>query len=113
NLHVSTPPSARVIWLYLNTQREPFRDARVRQALYYAIDREAIVKNIFAGTAQALHSPGPVGSNGYTDRYDRYGYNPDKARQLLEEAGVGHLTFTVHYSPGRHLLSDQVLEAVQ
>lgn len=112
-LHVSTPPSARVIWLYLNTQKDPFRDKRVRQALYYAIDREAIVKNIFAGTAKALHSPGPVGSNGYTDQYDRYGYNPAKARQLLKEADVANLAFTVHHSPGRYLLSDQVLEAVQ
>jgi ABC-type transport system substrate-binding protein len=113
NLHVSTPPSARVIWLYLNTQKDPFRDKRVRQALYWAIDREAIVKNIFAGTATALHSPGPVGTNGYTDKYDRYGYNPDKARALLSEAGATNLVFTVYHSPGLYLLSDQVLEAVQ
>ena len=85
----------------------------MRQALYYAIDREAIVKNIFAGTAKALHSPGPVGSNGYTDQYDRYGYNPDKARALLREAGASNLAFSAHHSPGRYLLSDQVLEAVQ
>jgi peptide/nickel transport system substrate-binding protein len=113
NLVVSTPPSARVIWLYLNTQKDPFKDKRVRQALYYAIDREAIVKNIFAGTAKALHSPGPVGSNGYTDRYDHYGYNPDKAKALLKEAGASNLAFTVHHSPGRYLLSDQVIEAIQ
>src|SRR2546430_1891534 len=85
SLLVSTPPSARVIWLYLNTQKDPFRDKRVRQALYYAIDREAIVKSIFAGTAKALHSPGPVGSNGYTDQYDRYGYNPEIGRASCRE----------------------------
>jgi len=113
NLLVSTPSSARVIWIYLNVQREPFKDKRVRQALYYAIDREAIVKNIFAGTARALHSPGPVGSNGYTDRYDVYGYNPERAKQLLKEAGAGNLTFTLHHSPGRYLLSGQVVEAIQ
>src|SRR6185503_3320567 len=77
NLAVYTPPSARVIWIYLNTQREPFKDKRVRQAIYQAIDREAIVKSIFAGTARVLHSPGPVGSHGYTDKYDHYGYNPE------------------------------------
>jgi peptide/nickel transport system substrate-binding protein len=112
-LTVSTPPSARVIWIYINTQKDPLKDKRVRQALYHAIDREAIVKNIFAGTAKALHSPGPVGTVGYTDTYDHYGYNPDKARQLLKEAGAANLTFTVHHSPGRYLLSGQVLEAVQ
>ena len=75
-LAVSTPPSARVIWIYLNTQRDPFKDKRVRQAIYQAIDREAIVKNIFAGTAKALHSPGPVGSYGYTDKYDTLRLQP-------------------------------------
>ena len=56
----------------------------MRQAIYQAIDREAIVKNIFAGTAKALHSPGPVGSYGYTDKYDRSRYNPEQAKQLLQ-----------------------------
>src|SRR4029450_10872895 len=87
SLAVYTPPSARVIWIYLNTQKEPFKDKRVRQALYHAIDREAIVKNIFAGTAKALHSPGPAGSYGYTEAHDRYAYDPEKARRLLREAG--------------------------
>jgi ABC-type transport system substrate-binding protein len=113
NLTVYTPPSARVIWVYLNTQWGPFRDKRVRQALYYAIDRDAIVKNIFAGTARLLHSPGPAGSYGYTEAHDRYGYNPDKARQLLREAGQASLSFAVHHTPGRYLLSGQVLEAMQ
>jgi peptide/nickel transport system substrate-binding protein len=112
-LTISTPPSARVIWIYLNTQKDPFKDKRVRQALYYAIDREAIVKSIFAGTAKALHSPGPVGSNGYTDKYDVYGYNPERARQLLKDAGATNLSFGLHHSPGRYLLSGQVVEAVQ
>jgi ABC-type transport system substrate-binding protein len=113
NLTVYTPPSARVIWIYLNTQREPFKDKRVRQAIYQAIDREAIVKSIFAGTARVLHSPGPVGSHGYTDKYDHYGYNPERAKQLLKEAGVANPSFTLHHSPGRYLLSGQVVEAMQ
>jgi peptide/nickel transport system substrate-binding protein len=112
-LAVSTPPSARVIWIYLNTQRDPFKDKRVRQAIYLAIDREAIVKNIFAGTAKALHSPGPVGSYGYTDKYDTLGYNPERAKQLLKDAGLSNVSFTLHHSPGRYLLSGQVVEAIQ
>jgi peptide/nickel transport system substrate-binding protein len=110
---VYTPPSARVIWIYLNTQKEPLRDKRVREALYHAIDRDAIVKNIFAGTAKLLRSPGPVGSVGYIEAYDRYAYNPDKAKQLLRDAGQPNLSFAVHHSPGRYLLSGQVLEALQ
>jgi ABC-type transport system substrate-binding protein len=113
NLVVYTPPSARVIWIYLNTQKDPLRDKRVRQALYHAIDRDAIVKSIFAGTAKRLHSPGPVGSFGYTESHDRYAYNPERAKQLLREAGQPALSFAVHHSPGRYLLSGQVLEALQ
>jgi ABC-type transport system substrate-binding protein len=113
NLAVYTPPSARVIWIYLNTQKEPFKDKRVRQALYHAIDRDAIVKNIFAGTARALRSPGPAGSQGYTEAHDRYTYDPEKARRLLREAGRPNLSFAIHHTPGRYLLSGQVLEAIQ
>ena len=111
-LTVYTLPSARVIWLFLNTQRDPFKDKRVRQALVHAIDREAIVKSIFAGTARTLGSPGPAGSYGYTEAYDR-AYDPEKAKRLLREAGQPNLTFSVHHSPGRYLLSGQVLEAIQ
>ena len=113
NVVVYTPPTARVIWLYLNTQKEVFKDRRVRQALYHAIDRAAIVKSVFAGTATPLHSPGPAGSYGYTETHDHYGYDPEKARRLLREAGQPSLTFTVHHTPGRYLLSGQVLEAIQ
>src|SRR4029434_10224029 len=113
NLVVHTPPSARVIWIYLNTQREPFKDKRVRQALYYAIDREAIVKSLFAGTAKRLHSPGPAGSYGYTEAYDHYPYDPEKAKRLLREAGLPNLTFSVHHTPGRYLLRCDVRAALE
>jgi ABC-type transport system substrate-binding protein len=113
DLTVHTPASARVIWIYLNTHKDPFKDRRVRQALYHAIDRDAIVKNIFAGTATLLHSPGPAGSVGYTEAHDRYRYDPERARQLLREAGQASVTFGVHHTPGRYLLSGQVLEAIQ
>ena len=101
NLVVHTPPSARVIWIYLNTQREPFKDKRVRQALYYAIDREAIVKSLFAGTATRLHSPGPAGSYGYTEAYDRYAYDPGEGQAPAPRGGPAesHLQRASHPGP--------------
>ena len=66
-----------------------------------------------SGTAKRLHSPGPAGSYGYTEAYDHYSYDPEKAKRLLREAGQPNLTFSVHHTPGRYLLSGQVLEAIQ
>jgi peptide/nickel transport system substrate-binding protein len=98
SLAIATPPSARAISIWLDTQTAAFRDRRVRQALSCAIDREAIAKSIFAGQAETS---------------ERYGYDPDLARRLLAEAGASHLSFTLHHAPGRYLLSDQVVEAIQ
>jgi peptide/nickel transport system substrate-binding protein len=98
SLAIATPPSARAIWIWLDTQTTAFRDRRVRQALSHAIDREAIAKSIFAGHAETS---------------ERDGYDPDLARRLLAEAGAGDLSFTLHHVPGRYLLSDQVVEAIQ
>jgi peptide/nickel transport system substrate-binding protein len=65
----------------------PFRDARVRQAMNYAIDREAIVKSVLGGRGTAL--PGPLwpGWLGYKDGANAYSYDPDRAKALLREAG--------------------------
>ena len=98
SLALATPPPARSIWIWLDTQSTAFRDRRVRQALSHAIDREAIVKSIFAG---------------YAETSERYGYDPGLARRLLAEAGAADLSFTLRHVPGRYLLSDQVVEAIQ
>ena len=62
----------------------PWADKRVRQALNYAIDKEAIVKSIFRGQAQPASSDIPA-----PEFFDisAYPYNPQKAKQLLAEAG--------------------------
>ncbi len=113
NVVFINPPSAGFIRFNLNTQRPPFNDVRVRQAMAYAIDREAIVKEIFRGLAKVSRSLVPANAFGYVETYDIYRYNPDKARQLLQEAGVPGLTFTLSYGAGRYLMDKEVIEAVQ
>ena len=64
--------------------KNPWADKRVRQALNYAIDKEAIVKNIFHGGAK------PAGAQTYIREWKdikAYPYDPAKAKQLLKEAG--------------------------
>ena len=74
--------------LWFNLRRKPFDDLRVRQALRYAIDNNAIAKELFGGLAEPIHSFLPPFMFGYSADVPRYEYNPAKAKQLLKEANV-------------------------
>jgi dipeptide transport system substrate-binding protein len=69
-------------------RRKPLDDIRVRQALRYAIDANAIAKNLFGGLADPIHSFLPPWMFGFSEDVAHFEYNPDKARQLLKEANV-------------------------
>lgn len=71
----------------LNTSRPPFDDVRVRQALNYAIDRESLSNDILQGTASPLVQAAPPANFAYRGENDTYTYDPEKAKQLLTEAG--------------------------
>src|SRR5262249_41764326 len=73
----------------LNVKQKPLDDVRVRQALSLAIDRDAIVKNILRAKQQPATGYVPPGIPGYTPA-NNVSYQPDKARQLLAEAGYPH-----------------------
>jgi len=67
----------------------PLNDVRVRQALNYGIDKEAIVGHLWP-TATVMHNPIIPGTWAYDDDATyKYEYNPEKAMELLEEAGYG------------------------
>lgn len=65
-------------------------DERVRQALNYAVDREAIVKNLMAGAARVLYTPcHPMQFGCSEDAAAKYPHDVEKAKALLKEAGYG------------------------
>jgi peptide/nickel transport system substrate-binding protein len=74
-------------YLALNEARKPWNDVRARQAVAYGIDRDAIVAATSYGTAAANQLAIPEGNPWYTP-YDRYGYDIEKAKGLLRDAGV-------------------------
>ena len=78
---------AHVWYLGINNQKKPFDDKRVRQALNYAVNKDAIVKDVLKGTGAV--SKGPVLPNtwGADAALKAYPYDPQKAKQLLAEAG--------------------------
>ncbi len=74
-------------YLAYNLAHEAFRDVRVRQAMTYAIDRQGIVDGVLLGQGVVTAGPFIPGTWVYDDALTPYPYDPEKARQLLAEAG--------------------------
>ena len=73
--------------LSTNNSRKPFNDVRVRRALAHAIDRNALIKGAMSGYGVPIGSHMDPGNPYYIDLTSAYPYNPEKAKQLLTEAG--------------------------
>jgi peptide/nickel transport system substrate-binding protein len=78
--------------LSYNNARTPLNDPRVRRALTLAIDREALLATAWAGRGTLIGSMVPPTDPWYEDLSGYYPHDPDKARQLLAEAGQENLT---------------------
>lgn len=99
--------------MILNSMDGPTADVEVRQALNYAIDKEALATELYGGFAQIdecqVLSPSYFG---YNDALEAYEYDPDRARQMLEDAGVAGQTVDVVSTSGRWLKDREITEAV-
>ncbi len=78
---------AHVWYLGMNNQKKPFDDKRVRQALNYAVNKEAIVKDVLKGTGASSRGPVLPGTWGADPALKAYPYDPERAKKLLAEAG--------------------------
>lgn len=88
-------------------------DTRVRQALNYAIDKEALASALFEGQAQveAGQLLGPT-YFGYNEDISAYPYDPDRARELLAEAGASDGQITLVSTSGRWLKDRELTEVI-
>lgn len=92
---VLAKPQNLIQYLSLNNESELFKDVRVRQALNYAIDRDEIIEVTAEGHAAPLITAmSPAMEKYYNKDLKGYTYDPEKAKALLKEAGVEHLTFS-------------------
>lgn len=85
-LTLMTVRGTRSFFIGMNVTRPPFNDARVRRAANFAIDMELVTETVLSGFAQViptLLSPDAFGYN----PLEPYGYDPERARELLREAG--------------------------
>ena len=80
-------PTLGLLYLGFNTQRKPFDDRRVRQAFNYAVNKEAIVREITRMGGILATGVLPLGMPGYDPELQGYAYDPATAKRLLADAG--------------------------
>ncbi len=84
-LKVLLAPSDRTIFVAINTLK--LKDRRVRQAINYAVDKQAIVKNVLFDAADVMDAPMAPSLFGYC-KAGSYNFDPQRAKRLLEDAGI-------------------------
>jgi peptide/nickel transport system substrate-binding protein len=89
---VERPINIYIFWM--NTEKAPFDDLKVREAVNYAVNTAALEK-IYAGSLVALHQILPEGMPGHEPPFDLYPYNMAKAKQLIKEANPSDRDITV------------------
>ncbi|MDI3270556.1 MAG: ABC transporter substrate-binding protein, partial [Bacillota bacterium] len=85
---------------FFNTQKKPLDDARVRQALSYAFPYSSVVDDVMHGTAVQARGPVPKGLWGHDDQLFQYVTDLQKAKELLDQAGVQNLNLKLTYTAG-------------
>ncbi|HII3814610.1 TPA: ABC transporter substrate-binding protein [Pasteurella multocida] len=87
NITLLTKPGLNVGYLNFNVQKAPFDNVKVRQALNYAVNKDAIIESVYQGAGQVAKNPIPPTMWSYNDEVKDYAYDPEKAKTLLKEAG--------------------------
>lgn len=113
NLSIKTVRSGRNVFMILNTNNEPLDNKLVRQAMNYAVDVPTIINFLFGGLAHQVPVFGSPAVTGYVDSVDPYPYDPEKAMEMLEEAGYPNgFETTVAIAIGRPFASQDITLAI-
>ena len=106
--------TAELMFLAMMPKVKPWDNKLVRQAVAYAIDRDMIIKTLLRGEASRLDGPIGDGQYGYDPNLQpKYTYNPEKAKELLKQAGYPNGVDVELQTPvGRYTLDKQLSEAM-
>ncbi len=98
------------VWfLILNMREGPFTDKRVRQAANYAIDKRSLTEDVLEGTAEIAAGPTPPAfAWAYNEDLDPYPHDPERARELIAEAGAEGAELTFYVTEGGSGMLDPV-----
>jgi len=112
-VRVQRAPSTWQIYLGLNALKKPLSDVRVRQALNYATDVDAIIKNVMDGNGRRLEGPFTPNVFGFDASVKGYAPDPGRARRLLAEAGYPDgVEVTLDAPAGRYQGDKEIAEAL-
>ena len=98
------------LWfLILNLKEGPFKNKQVRKAVNHAINKKSLVENVLKNTATVATGPTPAAfAWAYNESLDPYPYNPDKARQMIKDAGFAGSSLTFYVTEGGSGMLDPV-----
>ncbi|HNM46606.1 MAG TPA: ABC transporter substrate-binding protein [Candidatus Sumerlaeota bacterium] len=87
DIELQSVPQLSIRYVGFNTQKPPFSDRRVRQAANYAVNKDDLIKYMFFGVGEPAIGPIPSVLPGFNPNVHVYNYDPEKAKELLAEAG--------------------------
>lgn len=102
DIAVTEVPTSSFCYVSMNLEKEPFDNVLVRQAINYAIDRENLIAVCYDGEAEVNSNICAKSRSGYSEDQLEYTYDPEKAKALLEEAGI-----TTPYNLGEILVAEK------
>jgi dipeptide transport system substrate-binding protein len=99
DINLMSQAGLNIGYLSMNTTKPPFDKVEVRQAIAMAIDRDAILKEVYQGAGQKAKNPIPPTIWSYDDTTVDWEYNPEKAKELLKKNGVETLETDLWWMP--------------
>lgn len=113
NTQIVSSPSTRLVSFGINATQPPLSDRRVRQALHYALDVDAIIRNLYAGQGKPFSGGLADTDFGYNAALKPYPYDPTKAKQLLAETGRAKgIDVTLHAGYGTMVNDKALVETI-
>ncbi|MFN3275572.1 MAG: ABC transporter substrate-binding protein [Paracoccus sp. (in: a-proteobacteria)] len=110
---IASTNSVEMMFLAMSPGTPPWDRIEARQAVAHAINREAIVRAILQGQANLLDGPVSEGQIGYDPGFaSPFDYDPEKARALLQSAGLEGVEVTLSTPVGRYTADRQITEAM-
>ncbi|XDB00366.1 ABC transporter substrate-binding protein (plasmid) [Sulfitobacter sp. LCG007] len=112
NLIVAAESGFRVAYLGMNPTVAPFDNPKLREAVDYAIDREAIAEKLMRGTGKATGIIIPPNNEGYTADFEPVQYDPEKAKALVKESGYDGTPVVMDYPNNNFALANEQAQAI-